>query len=196
MARFTEREIKGAWTQGYALDLQTLSSTFIGYSETGRARFETQRSEIGELLYKLKHRRDKSAVDPIVVAAAKLLAKWNPGSQLIVPVPPSSKRDVPPVLLVGQGLAKLAGIPCIDCVRTTRKPAQQLKNVTDLDERKKLVAGLYAVDPSITEGKKILLFDDLYRSGATMNAVTDVLLGQGKAASVVALAITCTRSNI
>jgi len=196
MTQFTEREIKGSWMQGYALDVQTVSSTFLGYSETGRARFDTQRSEIGELLYKLKYRSDGSAVEPIAVAAAALLSKWKPAPQLIVPVPPTTRRSVPPVLLVGQALAKLEKIPCIDCVGTTRKPTEQLKNVTDLEERKKLVAGLYAVDPAITEGKTILLLDDLYRSGATMNAVTEVLLGQGKAARVVALAITCTRSNL
>ena len=39
------------------------------------------------------------------------------------------------------------------------------------------------------------LFDDLFRSGATMNAITDVLLRKGKAASVRAFTITRTRSN-
>ncbi len=195
MVEFTEREIKGAWKKGYALDVQTLSSTLIGYSDTGRARFDTKRSEIGELLYKLKYRADKSAVDPIAIAAATLLTKWKPGPQLIVPVPPSTTRAVPPVLLVAQALAKLGKIPCIDCVKTTREPTKQLKNVTDLEERKKLLDGLYSVDPAVTKEKRILLLDDLYRSGATMNAVTETLLGHGKAASVVALAITCTRSN-
>jgi competence protein ComFC len=51
------------------------------------------------------------------------------------------------------------------------------------------------VDPAHTEGGHVLLFDDLFRSGATMNAITDVLLGKGKAASVRAFTITRTRSN-
>ncbi len=36
----------------------------------------------------------------------------------------------------------------------------------------KLVDGLYAVDPAHTAGKNILLFDDLFRSGTTMNAIS------------------------
>src|SRR3954468_2065028 len=36
------------------------------------------------------------------------------------------------------------------------------------EERRKALDGLYAVDVSKTAGKKILLFDDLFRSGATM----------------------------
>ena len=71
----------------------------------------------------------------------------------------------------------------------------QLKSVYDLDERFKLLDGLHEVDTSATQEKKILLFDDLYRSGATMNAITTVLYEQGKAAAVFALTITRTRSN-
>lgn len=58
-----------------------------------------------------------------------------------------------------------------------------------------MIADLYAVDPIHTAGKGILLFDDLFRSGTTMNAITDVLMQQGKASVVRALTITRTRSN-
>jgi predicted amidophosphoribosyltransferase len=195
MTNFTAREIKGAWEKGYALDVQTISSDFIGYTEGGHPRFDTKRSEVGELLYRLKYKADKAAIEPLAHAAASMLTKWKPGVDLVVPVPASTKRAVPPVLLIAEAIAKLGKKPCIDCVTTTRAPTKQLKNVNDLDERKKLLEGLYAVDQAITSGKRILLVDDLYRSGATMNAITAVLLGQGKAAKVFAFAITCTRSN-
>jgi competence protein ComFC len=67
--------------------------------------------------------------------------------------------------------------------------------VTDPEKRKELVDGLYAVDHVYTASKNILLFDDLFRSGTTMNAITDVLMQQGKSKSVCALTITKTRSN-
>jgi competence protein ComFC len=54
MTKFTPRKIIGKWRDGVALDLHTLSSEFIGYDEFGHARFDTVRSPIGELLYKLK----------------------------------------------------------------------------------------------------------------------------------------------
>jgi competence protein ComFC len=44
-------------------------------------------------------------------------------------------------------------------------------------------------------GQGILLFDDLYRSGATMDAITAELYESGKAMDVFALTITRTRSN-
>ena len=81
-----------------------------------------------------------------------------------------------------------------NCVKRTRN-VPQLKNVFDLDERAKLLEGLHAIDKSLTQGKRALLFDDLYRSGATMNAITTELYETGEATDVFALTITRTRSN-
>ena len=77
-------------------------------------------------------------------------------------------------------------------MRTRNVP--QLKNISDLDERAKLLEGLHAVDKSVTRDKSVLLFDDLYRSGATMNAITTELYETGEATDVFALTITRTRS--
>jgi len=43
------------------------------------------------------------------------------------------------------------------------------------------------------EGRNILLFDDLYQSGATLNAITQSLKDKGKAKEVYALTLTITR---
>jgi competence protein ComFC len=67
--------------------------------------------------------------------------------------------------------------------------------VSDPEERKRLMEGLYAVDGTHTQGKKVLLFDDLYRSGTIMNAIAEALYTSGGAADVVALTLTYTRSN-
>ncbi|MBL8634234.1 MAG: hypothetical protein JNM40_13515 [Myxococcales bacterium] len=61
--------------------------------------------------------------------------------------------------------------------------------------RRQQMDGLYVVDAAQTQGKRILLFDDLFRSGSTMNAITEALLGPGQATIVYALTITKTRSN-
>ena len=43
-----------------------------------------------------------------------------------------------------------------------------------------------------TEGKSILLFDDLYRSGATVSTITGLLGNEGKAKAVYLLTLTQT----
>ncbi len=45
------------------------------------------------------------------------------------------------------------------------------------------------------QGHRVLLFDDLYRSGATLNAITVALYDNGGATEVFALTMTRTRSS-
>jgi hypothetical protein len=56
------RRLAGPWNEGYALDVHTRGSTFLGYDQYGHARFDTMRSPVGELLYRLKYQRDRAAV--------------------------------------------------------------------------------------------------------------------------------------
>jgi predicted amidophosphoribosyltransferase len=173
--------------------LQTLSSTPIGYNEFGHMQFDTKRSEIGELLYRLKYRSDQSVVQEIVDSVAQVI---QPSANIdaIVPVPSSRPRAVQPVPILAAAIGQRLNIPVADCVKRT-KELPQLKDIYDLDERAKLLEGAHTIDKAAVEGKKVLLFDDLYRSGATMNAITTLFYEQGGARDVVALTITRTRSN-
>ena len=146
-------------------------------NEFGHMQFVTVRPPIAELLFRLKNRADKEAAGPIIEAAVMFLA-----------------QHLEPVLFLAMGIGDLLRVPVLSCIALTR-PTTQLKNVTAPEERQKLVEGLYEVDATQTRGHKILLFDDLFRSGTTMNAITDALLGPGEAAVVRALTITKTRSN-
>jgi competence protein ComFC len=187
-------KIEGRWKSGVALDLHTTSSTPKGYNEFGHMQFDTVRPEIAELLYRLKNRADKDAAGPIIETVANYLAAHRDKFDSIVPVPPSHERTLQPVIVLAEGIGIALGVPVLSCITTTR-PTTQLKNVTDLDERRKQVDGLYQIDATQTKGRSVLLFDDLYRSGTTMNAITDQLLGPGQALIVRAVTITKTRSN-
>lgn len=192
------RKIRGKWADGYALDLHTTSSTFLGYDGYGHPQFETVRSELGELLYKLKYRADPSAVDSIAETAAEFLAeKWRVNVDLIVPVPPSdTSRKRQPVLEVATAISDRTGIElCLDgLVKVKQTP--QLKNVFDFKERVVALADAFTVEKAKIRGKRVLLFDDLFRSGATMNTITECLTTDGGAQVVYALTLTRTRSSL
>lgn len=78
-------------------------------------------------------------------------------------------------------------------VKTKETP--ELKSVHDYHERIALLEDAYTVKTRSLEGKNVLLVDDLYRSGATLNAISLVLQSQGGAARVYVLALTRTRSK-
>ena len=187
--------IPGRWREGYALDVHTLSSTYVGDDEYGHPRFESQRSPAGELLYRLKYKGDKSVGAELVEAAVSHIRSWNPGVDALVPVPPSRPRAVQPVLFLGEAIATSLQIEfCPGSVRRTRE-VPQLKDVFGYDERWRLLSGLHEVDRARLEGRKVLLFDDLFRSGATVNSITAALYDDACVADVFALTVTKTRSN-
>ena len=196
MAKVSPIRILGRWRAGFALDLHTHSSEFIGHNEYGHPMFSTVRSPVGELLYQLKNNDDLTAVDELVDAAETFVRRWDPDVEVIVPVPPSNaNRGAQPVFLVGELLSSRLGLEWASNSVVKIKSTRQLKNVFDLDKRKELLDGTFAVKPDDLEGKRVLLFDDLYRSGATMNAVADVLQDESYVGAIYALTLTCTRSN-
>jgi competence protein ComFC len=87
MAKCNPRKIYGSWSDGYVLDLHSTGSTYIGDNEFGHPQFETHRTEIGELLFRLKYRSDETALMGLVEAASSFIRKWAVKPSIIVPVP-------------------------------------------------------------------------------------------------------------
>ena len=187
-------KITGAWYQGYVLDYHTLSSDFIGHDEFGNPMFDTRRTEVGELLYQLKYKRITDALAALVELVATFVRQWSPSVDGIVTVPPTRIRRSQPVVELATGLGKSLDLPVFDGFVRNVKNAKEIKNVFDYKERFKLLDGAYKVLDQSLSGKSVLLFDDLYRSGATLNAVTKTLYDHGKCSTVYALALTRTRT--
>lgn len=193
MTKISPKKIKGPWVEGYTLDFHTISSDFIGHDAYGHAQFDNKYSEIGELLYRLKSKKDKSVIEEIVTIAAHFIVSRKWPIDLLISVPPSNPRDFQPVIVLAEQLAKALSLEyCNDCVQKIKK-TPQLKNEFDVSTRKQLLSGAFQVDRSKIERKNVLLFDDLYRSGATMNEVSSTLQKDGRSSSVYALTITMTR---
>lgn len=187
-------KIPGSWKSGYVLDYHTKSSDFLGYDEDGHPQFSTVRTPVGELLYRLKYKGQKGALAELVSVAAEFIRGWAPPVKAIVPVPPSRPRASQPVMFFAQGLGALLDIPVQDVVRKT-PTAKELKDVFDYHERLKLLENAYSVTSTDLRGKAVLLVDDLYRSGATLNAVAASLTNQGKVGEVYVFCPTRTRSS-
>ena len=185
--------INGPWKTGIVLDWHTVASQVIGQNEFGHPIFDNTRSEIGELLYQFKYRSDQNALQQIVRAAIEYLGDKVKGRiDVILPVPPSNPtRTV--TNQIAQGLADGLHVGFSRTALTKSKNTNELKSVTDPEERRKVLEGVFSADKQQLEGKSVLLVDDVYRSGATLSVATEVVAGQGKAKVVYVLAITRTR---
>ena len=49
----------------------------IGYNEFGHPEFDTQRSALGELIYRLKYKRDVGTIPSIVETAGQFIREWG-----------------------------------------------------------------------------------------------------------------------
>ena len=195
MAKYQARKLKGPWKDGYALDLHTISSVMIGHNEYGHPEFDTTYSEVGGLMHRLKYRSDKTALPELVEAAISFIRSWGIEFSAIVPVPPTKKyRTFQPVLAISGEIANIFKVPLLRSAIRKVKEIPELKNVYDPEERKRLLKGAFEASADAINGQKILLVDDLYRSGATMNAITELLLASG-ASEVYAFALTQTRTK-
>jgi competence protein ComFC len=180
----------GPWTDGYALHVHMLRSTFTGYNPFGHRTFENVRSPVGELLYQLKYHNDQTAVDQLAEAAAGFLKTWNPPLDAIVPVPPSVPRISQPVIAIATALADRAHVPLWAMCLSKVKKTPQLKDIVEYDKRTEALKDAFTVAAEQTAGKNLLLFDDLFGSGATVSHIVEVMKNQGRATAVFVLTLT------
>jgi len=191
--KINEQKLIGNWRMGWALDLHTISSKLLS-----NGTFDTQRTEIGELLYQLKYNFDKSKIEPIASIAASFLKTRLvfPYLKAIIPVPPSKlDRPFQPVQELAIKIGEKVNLPVPLDYLVKVKKTKFLKDIENTESRKTQLKGAFKVRDNRFAGKYILLFDDLFRSGETLNEITNVLVKEGKVSRVFVLTITKTRTK-
>lgn len=205
------QKIQGNWNWGRALNIHTISSTPI-FDEDGEIRgWDTVRTDIGEELYRLKYwksetdstklQRVERISEKVSKVISKLIKKVSKKADkpfeidYIIPVPPSQGRSFQPVEELAKKISELSSIPLdLESLKKV-KSTKEIKNINDIHERQKLLEDAFDIEEKIYKKKNILVIDDLYRSGTTLKAITNILKNKGKAKSVIVITITKTRSN-
>ncbi|MFQ5993319.1 MAG: ComF family protein [Nitrospiraceae bacterium] len=179
------------WVEGYVLDYHTVSSTPTG---DPYYRFDTKRTELGELLFQLKYREGGGEVVPDIVDTAEQFVRgWDPPIECVVPAPPSLARNTQPAVQVARELSVALGLPVFEDALVKVKTTPQMKNIDDWSERQRVLAEAVQAGGKDVIGKSILLFDDLIESGSTLRRGAEVLLKDGGARAIYALVLTRTK---
>jgi ComF family protein len=143
---------------------------------------------VKNLIWKLKYRKKKEALDPLgqilrkYVEALGPLRGWK--NSLIVPMPlfykKERERGFNQSFLIGKILSEALRRPLrADALIKIKDTPPQMK-IADWNKRKENVAGSFAVRHSEPiAGRKIILADDIWTSGATMNEAARILKAAG-----------------
>ncbi len=191
------KPIYGNWAHGWALDRHTLHSR-AGSEHAKFDRFDTERSEIGEALYRLKYRLERGQAAPVARAVAGFVRGRLELRDLaaVLPVPPSNAdRAFQPVAVLAAAIGAELALPAPDDYLLKVKQTPALKNLEDSRERRAELEGAFVVADRRFAGAHVLLFDDLFRSGETLKAAAAALLFAGGAGAVSAVTATYTRTR-
>jgi len=174
------RPLTGSWQIGWSLGFHSRI--------TGG---DWSRSGVGDLTYRLKYESDTTVLPDLIRQTLDLFQEYPELNQsdIIVPVPSSTERKVNPVCAFCEALAGKIRIPMQTIVVKTRQTQPQ-KEMKTLAQKRANVAGAFSVRDEI-KGRRILLVDDLFDSGATLDEITRLLLKRG-AARVNVLTLTRT----
>ena len=176
--------------------MHTKSSSYVAPGE-----FDTEYTEIGQMLHKLKYQNDKRQIQPLADKLHEFFQdrRATPFISSIIPVPPSNEdRRFQPVTVLADALGEKLGIIVLHDYIQKIKITQTLKSVETQAAKEKLLRGVFKLNPDIKPervGENVLLFDDLYQSGATLREITKTLNNEKYIRSVYVLTVTKTRKK-
>lgn len=186
------REIKGPWDQGWALDKHMLKSTYIGEDQYGHARFDNVRTEVGEATYQLKYKQDISQVERLAKTLADNVFPRLANVGFIVPMPASKERECQPVTAVAEALGTIVKVPVFSDLLRKAHNGVSLKDLHTKDEKMEAIGDSFSINDMIKgEGRwNILVVDDLFHTGASMEAASAVLRSYRKVGKIYVAALT------
>jgi predicted amidophosphoribosyltransferase len=170
------QRIDGNWDLGYSLDKHVLSSTYLGDNQWGHPTFDTTRSEVGEALYQLKYQSDFKQIPIIANQLSHSLAEQFSSASLVIPMPPSKQRPRQPVIEIAHIIAKNMGIPCYENLLIKTKDTPQMKDIESRKDKVDTLVRALAINDLLGNAQyDVLIIDDLYDSGASLEAATNIL---------------------
>jgi len=188
------KELEGIWDKGFSLDKHTISSTPIGYNDYGHMQFDTIRPEAGEALFQLKYRSDFTQILIIASQMYESLAEKYPFVSFIVPMPASKQRQRQPVTEIARSLANLMKVPCLDEFLIKNKATPAMKDIDGRDEKVKTLENAFSINDTLRDGLyDVLVVDDLFDTGSSLEAATNVLKSCGKIQHVYVATVTRKR---
>ena len=181
-------KIVGQWDEGYVLSEHMISSEFLGYDENGRERYNSKRSVLGELIYQFKYKQNRDQL-PFIIQIVKEKIKdirLDEKVDIVIPIPASNKnRTYQPVYILAQAIARYMNKQYIEDVlqKTNDKQAKD-----GIIQKNSIIKNI-----NFTKPTNILIIDDLYSTGNTLNEAVRTLKTDNNVNKIYCLVMTKTK---
>ena len=140
--------------------------------------------KLKDVVYEIKYNNKREYIDFFVDAMVRCCKKeilsWKP--DILIPVPMYRKKQLRRGFnqagVIAKRLSKPFGIPvCTDCLIriSDTRPQKQLDDI----QRKKNLENAFKIRKNIVKSKKVVIVDDIYTTGSTVDACAKVLLEAG-----------------
>ena len=187
-------KLTGTWDEGYAIDVHIISSKYTGNDVYGYPVFDNKYSEMGQLLHQYKYNNQQSKLADIIELTKPFIKSWAAISEVdfVLPVPPSKSRIYQPTQEIAREIAMLIGVGYSDEI-LKKESAIESKGLSEPEKQQ--------VYDSIIQTKKavkshnMLLVDDLYQTGTTLEACVRVLRKDSNIMKIYVLTMTKTRKR-
>lgn len=149
----------------------------------GKAVFCYQ-GQVRGMLYRYKYGNRRDYTEFFAKEAARLYAGWirRQAIELIVPVPLSAKkmrkRGYNQAEIFAKRLAELVGLPCGGRLLVRTRDTAPQKQLS-AQERKNNLKNAFKIRENIVNLKRVLLVDDIYTTGSTIDAASLALKQAG-----------------
>lgn len=183
------RELPGndAWDYGISLDKHVLYSVPVGENAQGYMQFETTRTAIGEAVFQLKYRDDYDLVDFLAESVAQAIQ--NVPVDVVLPMPASRQRTRQPVHAVAERVAQLLELEYCDQTLIKHSSTVAMKDLATYEERCAALQGCFVTHDKL-HPCNILLLDDLFDTGASLEAACTALRGYASIRSIAVVTLT------
>jgi predicted amidophosphoribosyltransferase len=184
----------GPWDEGFALDVHTISSTYLGDDVYGHPEFENEYSEMGHLLHLFKYKNVHSGLFDIIELVKPFISSWQSVQEVsfVLPVPSSKPRIYQPAQEIASEIASLLKVGYSDEI-LQKMSSIESKGLSSSEKQQ--LQGSIIKTVEATKEHNMLLVDDLYKSGATLTECIRVLREDKKIKKIFVLTMTKTRKG-
>jgi predicted amidophosphoribosyltransferase len=173
------KKLHGNWDAGFSLDKHMKHSVPIGHDQSGRMQFDNTRSPMGEAVYQLKYQQDPTQINIIGGAICNYLGQFiTQFVHVIIPMPPSKLgRKLQPAIEIARYVSRRLGIYYSQDLLIKQTSTNQMKDIAARSEKVSALTGAFKVQNVLSNGTgyNILIIDDLFDSGASLEVATNEL---------------------